>query len=424
MANLSKNTTIYAYADWQGLAGTTLIGTLTANLVKGKEVFAFAYADEWLNSTSPQSLDPDLQLYPGRQYIRDNKPNFGIFLDSSPDRWGRVLMKRREAIIARQQERKPLILLESDYLLGVFDGNRMGAIRFKTDANGQFLSLQQELAAPPWTFLRDLEYASSQLEKKDTEGDEEELKWLNMLMAPGSSLGGARPKASVTDPEGNLWIAKFPSNNDETDIGAWEMVVHELAYKAGIMVAPAMVRKFSGKHHTFLTQRFDRTLQVQRLHFASAMTLLGYSDGTDHHAGASYLELAEFIQRTGSRVNENLKQLWIRIAFNVIVKNTDDHLRNHGFLLTSEGWELSPAYDMNAVPTGNGLTLNISDTDNALDLELVTEVAPYFRISKQEANATLSHLKSTAAQWREIAAKYKIPAKEHDYMSAAFDHSL
>jgi serine/threonine-protein kinase HipA len=184
------------------------------------------------------------------------------------------------------------------------------------------------------------------------------------------------------------------------------------------------LESFSGKHHTFLTQRFDRTLQVQRLHFASAMTLLGYSDGTDHHAGASYLELAEFIQRTGSRVNENLKQLWIRIAFNVIVKNTDDHLRNHGFLLTSEGWELSPAYDMNAVPTGNGLTLNISDTDNALDLELVTEVAPYFRISKQEANATLSHLKSTAAQWREIAAKYKIPAKEQDYMSAAFDHSL
>jgi serine/threonine-protein kinase HipA len=424
MAGLSKNTTIYAYADWQGLAGTILIGTLTADLLKGREVFAFAYADGWLNSSNPQSLDPDLQLYSGRQYVRDDKPNFGLFLDSSPDRWGRVLMKRREAIIARQEERKPVTLLESDYLLNVYDGNRMGALRFKTDPDGPFLSPQQELAAPPWTLLRDLEYASSQLEKEDTGSDEEELKWLNMLMAPGSSLGGARPKASVTDPDGNLWIAKFPSNNDETDIGAWEMVVHELAGKAGILVAPGMIRKFSGKHHTFLTQRFDRTQQVQRLHFASAMTLLGYSDGTDHHAGASYLELAEFIQRNGSNVNANLRQLWTRIAFNVMVKNTDDHLRNHGFLLTPDGWELSPAYDMNAVPTGNGLTLNISDSDNALDPGLVLEVAPYFRISRQEASATLDHLKSTITEWREIAGKYKISTKEQDYMSTAFDHSL
>lgn len=411
---------IFVYADWHGLKEAALIGLLTAEIVRGKEIFSFEYIREWLESPHSLYLDPDLQLFEGRQYLRDENPNFGMFLDSSPDRWGRILMKRREAILARKEERRQQPLFESDFLLSVYDGNRMGGLRFKTEEDGHFLSHESEMSAPPWILLRDLEFASLELEKEDAVNDTEELKWLNMLMAPGSSLGGARPKASVTDPEGNLWIAKFPSNNDEIDIGAWEMVVHELAMLSGINVSNAMLQKFSGRHHTFITRRFDRINQNQRIHFRSAMTLLGYRDGTDYHEGVSYLDLASFIQQRGRNVKENLKELWRRIIFNIMVKNTDDHLRNHGFLLKSNGWELSPAYDMNPVPNGNGLTLNISENDNSLDLDLALEVAHHFRITQPEASLMIHDMKKNVAKWKGIALKYNLPGRERQAMSEAF----
>ena len=412
-------TRILVYADWTGLPQTTQIGTLSAEVVRGKEIFSFEYSQQWLQSPQAQMLDPDLQLYAGPQYLGDDKPNFGMFLDSSPDRWGRVLMKRREAIISRQEERKARVLNESDFLLGVFDGTRMGALRFKESEDGEYLSHATELAAPPWVTLRDLEYASLRLENEDMTATEE-LRWLNMLMAPGSSLGGARPKASVTDPEGNLWIAKFPSTNDEYNIGAWEMVVYELAVNSGITVAPAQLQQFSGRHHTFLTRRFDRVHQSERIHFASAMTLLGQQDGTDFHNGASYLDIVGFIIQNGRQVNENLRELWTRIVFNILVKNTDDHLRNHGFLLREDGWELSPAYDMNANPQGNGLTLNISENDNALDTELALSVAKHFRLKPQEADTIFNRIKSAVSDWPAIAAKYKLSRREQENMTAAF----
>ncbi|WP_426584220.1 type II toxin-antitoxin system HipA family toxin [Mucilaginibacter sp. R-33] len=410
---------ILVYADWLGLPEITQVGTLTAEVTRGKEIFSFEYTPSWLQSSQSQVLDPDLQLYAGPQYLNDDKPNFGMFLDSSPDRWGRMLMKRREAITARQEERKPVNLNESDFLLGVFDGTRMGGLRFKTTADGEFLSHLTELAAPPWIALRDLEYASLRLEAEDMSATEE-LRWLNMLIAPGSSLGGARPKASVTDPEGNLWIAKFPSANDEYDIGAWEMVVLELASIAGINVAPAQLQQFSGRHRTFLTSRFDRVGRTGRVHFASAMTLLGQQDGADFYSGASYLDMVEFIIQNGSSVNQNLKELWTRIAFNVLVKNTDDHLRNHGFLLRENGWELSPAYDMNANPHGSSLTLNISENDNSLDPELVLSVAVHFRLKHEEAKAILERVKNAVAQWQKIATKYKLSRREQENMASVF----
>jgi serine/threonine-protein kinase HipA len=218
--------TIYVYAGWQ--TENPQIGTLTSELLRGKEIFSFEYDPDWLHNRQIMSLDPDLQLFTGRQFIRGEKPNFGMFMDSSPDRWGKVLMKRREALLARQEERKARNLLESDFLLGVYDPNRMGGLRFKTQAGGPFLNNEAEMAAPPWVRLRELEQASLHLEREDIKNDNQELHWLNMLMAPGASLGGARPKASVTDPDGNLWIAKFPSVNDTTDTGAWEMVTHQL----------------------------------------------------------------------------------------------------------------------------------------------------------------------------------------------------
>ncbi|MCD0490686.1 HipA domain-containing protein [Pedobacter sp. MC2016-14] len=418
MAN--KNNRIFVYADWQELLEPILVGSLMCNKLRGKEIFSFEYTSSWLQSDFGYNLDPDLQFFPGQQYVRDDKPNFGLFLDSSPDRWGRVLMRRREAIVARLENRKAETLYETDYLLGVYDENRMGALRFKTAEDGPFLSHEKKLAAPAWTKLRDLEYASLQLEKEGYGDDDEELKWLNMLMAPGSSLGGARPKASVTDLEGQLWIAKFPSTNDLYDVGAWEMVVHQLALEAGLNVPPAQLMKFSGRHHTFLTKRFDRKSSEWRIHFASAMTLLGHKDGADYHAGTSYLDLVSFILQNGYQINENLKELWRRIAFNVLVKNTDDHLRNHGFLLQKDGWILSPAYDMNAVPSGTGLTLNISDEDNSLDLDLVMEVAPYFRLSATEALQIMLHLKKTVGSWKTVAAHYKISNRELSLMAPAF----
>ena len=410
---------ILVYADWLGMAQAIHIGTLTAEMARGKEIFSFEYTQEWLQSPQALMLDPDLQLYSGRQYLNDDKPNFGMFLDSSPDRWGRVLMKRRETIMVRQEERKSQTLTESDFLLGVFDGTRMGGLRFKTEADGEYLSHVTELAAPPWIRLRDLEYASLQLENDDISATEE-LRWLNMLMAPGSSLGGARPKASITDPNGDLWIAKFPSTNDEYDIGAWEMVVYELAVNCGINAPQAQLHQFSSRYHTFLTSRFDRIGQTQRIHFASAMTLLGQKDGADFHSGISYLDLVAFIIQNGREVNNNLLELWTRMVFNILVKNTDDHLRNHGFLLKDDGWELSPAYDLNANPQGMGLTLNISDDDNTLDVELALSVAKHFRLNPAKAEEILERMINEISQWQEVAARYKLSRREQENMANAF----
>ena len=409
---------ILVYAHWQGLAAPARMGTLTVTSGKGKEVFSFEYAADWLKSGFTQMLDPDLQLYPGAYYPRDEKINFGIFLDSCPDRWGRVLMQRREAVIARSEGRTARELLESDYLLGVFDDYRMGALRFKTDEEGSFLNDNKKMAAPPWTSLRGLEEASLKFEE-DNMNDSDNLKWIDMLIAPGSSLGGARPKASVVDKEGNLWIAKFPSRMDDKDIGAWEMVVNELAQKAGLNISQGMVQRLNNRYHTYLTKRFDRTDKGERIHFASAMTLLGYADG-ERSAGASYLEIVEFITRNGVVPDRDLEELWRRIVFSICVKNTDDHLRNHGFLLTDAGWLLSPAYDVNPNEYGKGLHLNISDKDNSLSLDLALDVAIYFRLDNDKAEKIIKKTKDAVGWWKEFAVKYKISKAEQERMAQAF----
>jgi serine/threonine-protein kinase HipA len=417
---MTTNRKIHVYADWIDLKGATLMGILSAVVTRGKEVFSFEYTEEWIKSGQPQDIDPNLQFFTGPQYNKEDKPNFGLFLDSSPDRWGRVLMKRREAILARIEERKPKTLLESDFLLGVYDEHRMGGLRFKTDLDGDFLSAEKELAAPPFASLRDLEYASLQLEEEKEVKDDEALKWLNMLMAPGASLGGARPKASVKDPKGHLWIAKFPSGNDDRNIGAWEHVAMQIAQDAAIQVVDCEARVFSNKYHTFLSKRFDRTDKGERIHFASAMTLLGYNDGADFHAGVSYLELAEYLMQHGARVDQDLKELWTRIVLNICIKNTDDHLRNHGFLLTDSGWILSPIYDVNPFAEGVGLTLNISEDDNSLSLDLAMSVIEYFRLKEDEAKAIIARVQASVSNWKKIAEALKIPRAEQSRMEAAF----
>jgi serine/threonine-protein kinase HipA len=414
-------TTIKVYADWDFMEEVQIMGFLTSQSVRGKEIFSFEYTESWLNHQNPiLFLDPHLGFYKGKQYLPEEKNNFGIFLDSSPDRWGQLLMRRREAWQAKEERRDERTLFESDFLLGVFDGHRLGGLRFKLSEDGPFMNDQKKTATPPWTSLRELEHASLQLERDDAINDPEYSQWLSVLMDPGSSLGGARPKASVMDEKGHLWMAKFPSSSDEKNTGAWEMVLHELAQACGIYVSEARLQKFSGKHHTFLSKRFDRTDEQKRIHFASAMTLLGLEDGTNYVEGVGYLDLVGFIMQHSAEAKIDLEQLWRRMAFNVLVSNTDDHLRNHGFILTPRGWRLSPAYDMNPNEMGNGLTLNISENSNELDISLALETAHLYQLKREHADRILKEMHREISNWRVVAKKFGIRNGEIEQLKPAF----
>jgi len=418
--NKKEDKNIFVYADWIADEGPQLIGTLNASLLRGKEIFSFEYNLQWLNNVNIKALDPSLYLFEGRQFVPQGQANFGLFLDSSPDRWGRFLMSRREAQTAREQHRLERRLLESDYLLGVHDEYRMGAIRFKLNEEGEFLDNNEQMASPPIASLRELEQASLALERKDAETQRDYGHWLEILIAPGGSLGGARPKASVVDEHEHLWIAKFPSLYDDVDVGAWEMLAHELGLAVGIEMSQAMLKQFNNHNHTFLSKRFDRTSKGNRIHFASAMTLLQHKDGEDADSGVSYLELAEFLIREGASPDKDLEQLWKRILFFICISNVDDHLRNHGFLLQSDGWVLAPAYDVNPVAYGNGLKLNISETDNAQSLGLVKSVSPYFRVPPAKADLLIGDMLKCLKCWRKKAFELGISASEQSRMASAF----
>lgn len=411
---------IYVYDDFS-FQEPAILGTLYINTVKGGETYSFEYNSEWLQRTKLSvSLDPDLMLFGGRQYPSD-KNIFGLFADASPDRWGRVLMNKRERILAEKEERKPRKLHDSDYLLGVYDVTRMGGIRFKTDKEGVFLADDRENMVPPWTTLRTLEEASRKFERD--EGGLSE-KWLNQLIVPGSSLGGARPKATVADTRGELWIAKFPSKNDENDTGAWEMVVHDLARMCRLNVPEAKLEKFSKFGSTFLVKRFDRAGK-KRIHFASAMTLLGKRDGASAADGTGYLDIAAFIKAYGAAPQKDLTELWKRIVFNMAVTNTDDHLRNHAFLLTEKGWMLSPLYDVNPVPYGDELSLNVDETDNSIRFELALETALRFGIKTADAKVYVEETSKTVREnWRLLASKYGLSRGQIEEMRPAFDACL
>lgn len=415
---------IAVYADWAGMEQLIRLGHLYARRGAGREAFEFEYdagalADKVLGMTQ---LDPRIALYPGRQHPAQGRETFGMFADASPDRWGRMLMQRR---LEREKRAgaapRTARLHESDYLLGVHDAYRVGGLRFRLADSGDFLDNRHDAAAPPFVQLRELEAASLALERDEKNTAKMGDEWLRLLIAPGGSLGGARPKASVVDPDGRLWIAKFPSVRDEHDVGAWEQVLHALAYACGLSVPESSARRFAHHHHTFLVQRFDRTPEGRRIHFASAMTLTGRKDGDDAAAGASYLELARVLIDHGASPGEDLRELWSRIVFFMLVSNTDDHLRNHGFLLhPGRGWKLAPAFDMNPVPVSEGLQLNVSEADNALDLDLAREVAPYFRVAAKAAGEIIERFRAVVSQWRTIARKLRIPAREQERMAESF----
>ena len=416
---MSAQKDIYVFMDWFEYDEPIYMGVLRSERLRGKEVFYYENDPQWLKYTHFRNIDPDLSAFTGKQFLPVDKKNFGLFLDSSPDRWGRTLLMRREAVVARSENRQARNLSEADFLMGIYDGSRMGALRFKYDKDGEFMDNDHNMAIPPWASLRQLEYATQQIELEEI-ADNEYIRWLNMLIAPGSSLGGARPKANVLDNSNQLWIAKFPSKNDMKDMGAWEYVTGEMAQLCGITMSETRLQKLSSHHHSFLTKRFDRTDDGKRIHFASAMTMLGHTDGESYMDGVSYLEMAEWIIANCENTKENLEQLWRRIVFNIAVSNCDDHLRNHGFILNKKGWQLSPAYDINPDEYGSGLKLNISENDNSLDFDLALSVAPYFNLDVGKANQILTTVRTTVSKWRKFATGCGIPKIEQEQVARAF----
>ena len=407
---------IYVYDSFT-FDESKLLGKLFVNTIKGGESYSFEYNKEWLSSSGyPVAIDPDFIGYGGREYP-NGRSIFGIFADASPDRWGRILMTKKERKLADKESRKPRRLNDSDFLIGVYDETRMGGIRFKLEEDGEFLSNDKETATPPWATLRSLEEASRQFENDETALDE---KWLNQLLRPGSSLGGARPKATVVDTEGQLWIAKFPSKNDTNNTGAWEKVVHDLARMCGLNVPESKLETFSTLGSTFLVKRFDRKGD-KRIHFASAMTLLGKTDGASAEDGTSYLDLASIIISSGANPTADLVELWKRIVFNMAVSNTDDHLRNHAFILKKNGWVLSPLYDVNPVPYGDELSLNINEHDNRISIPLAIETAHRFGLKEEEAAKMAEEITEIVKNnWEKLATKYNIPRGKIEDMRPAF----
>ncbi len=388
------------------------VGALARERAGAKSVISFAYEPDWVATPASFALDPSLPLYEGEQY----PPALpGIFADAAPDRWGRTLLERREALAARREGRKQRSLDDWDCLVGVSDRTRMGALRFARASDGAFVD-DRQLTIPPSAQLRDLEHWARELEYGLPESIGEEERWIATLIAPGSSLGGARPKASFLD-DGILWIAKFPSTEDRHDVGGWEYVISRLAAGAGIEVSEARLLRLGSPHRTFCARRFDRLGESRRL-YASAMTLTGRRD----HEEASYLDVARAIVDHGdpAAIVDDLQQLFRRIVFNVLTANRDDHLRNHGFLRTGGGWRLSPAFDVNPSLQKQEHSLAFDDSLRVPDLDVVRETASHYRLAAERAEEVIAEVDRAVARWPTAARDADLPEDEIERFAGAF----
>jgi serine/threonine-protein kinase HipA len=376
----------------------------------------FHYERSWLKDPRAFALDPDLSLDEHPFFPKPELGNFGIFLDSSPDRWGQTLMKRREALQARDEKRTLRTLHAWDFLIGVQDFTRQGALRFRRTDTETFLG-NEKMAAPPVTTLRELEAVACQISSRRIDDLDALRKWLTVLVAPGASLGGARPKANFTEVDGSLWIGKFPARDDDRDVGAWEYVVHSLARKAGVEVPPARLIRLNNGFHTFCVQRFDRVKEGRRF-YASAMTLLRKQQSE----GTSYLELAQFIRSQGDagHADADLVQLFRRVAFYIAIGNRDDHLRNHGFILGKTGWRLAPAFDVNPNSDKAEHVLNIDDSDNRPGLDTVLDTAVFYGLSDEQAKQIVEEVATVVDDWQETAHRGRISSADVALMAAAF----
>jgi len=412
--------TLYVYADFDWLDEPMLVGELGYESLRGSDSYAFKFDNDWLRQYGSLFLSADINNYPGQQYTQPGRDIFGCFSDALPDRWGRLLLNRREQILAAE-ERRPIRRLSSfDYLIGIDDFSRMGGFRFKTIPDGEFINCDSHLRIPPLADLRSLVAASMEIEKSEEQNRLPEMKWIQQLVHPGSSLGGARPKAGVRGTDGCLYVAKFPSRNDDYDVSLWEHLSHLLAKKAGVNAAETSVISTGEKYHALLSKRFDRTADGRRIHFASAMTLLGLTDGSNAQTGNGYLDIVDFILQNCCDVENNLRQLYRRVAFNIAIGNTDDHFRNHGFLLTPKGWTLSPAYDMN--PTSNEYqSLLINSSTNKSDLNILLGSSEEYMIGKDEATKIIGEVTNAIKGWRRMAVSLGIAKREIELLEQILD---
>lgn len=414
---------LLVYADFDWLKEIELIGELSYESLRGSDSYAFQFNDEWLKRYGNLFISADLNNYKGLQYTQLEKDIFGCFSDALPDRWGRTLLNRREQILATEEKRPVRRLSSFDYLLGIDDSSRMGGFRFKKTPDGDFINSSNTLRIPPLTSIRELIHASREIEKSEEGNKLPDKKWLTQLVQPGSSLGGARPKASVVDTDKVLYVAKFPSRKDDYNAGLWEHFCHLLAKKAGINAASTQVISTSDKYHTLLSRRFDRTDDGRRILFASAMTLLGLSDGTNASTGNGYLDIVDFILQNCTEVNKNLQELYRRVAFNICIGNSDDHFRNHGFLLTAKGWTLSPAYDMN--PTLNEYqSLLISNSSSKADLAILSDACEDYMLPQDVATKIISEVVAAVKGWKALATKLGIANSEMDLFGNTFESRI
>lgn len=386
-------------------------------LAEDRGQIRFTYDRAWLGHPAAFNLDPDLSLDKAAFFPNPETGNFGVFLDSSPDRWGQTLMRRREALEARDQRRAARALGAWDFLLGVQDLTRQGALRFRFPGEQAYRS-DHPMAAPPVTSLRELEAIAYQLSAKKIEDVDKLRRWLAVLVAPGASLGGARPKANFTGEGGDLWIGKFPARDDDRDIGAWEGVLHALAKKAGVTVPRSHIVQLNSPFHTFCSQRFDR-MDGRRRFYASAMTMLRKTDG----ATGSYLELAEFLRQNGcrGRIEEDLAQLFRRVIFNIAVGHRDDHFRNHGFIMSPEGWRLSPAFDLNPIVDRAEHVLAFDDHDSRPDVEVALSTSEFYALDARAARRIVDEVHAVTRTWRKEAVAAGLPRADIEVTAIAFE---
>ena len=410
---------LFVYADFDWLKEAELVGELCYESLRGSDSYSFKFADSWIKKYNAIALSDDLNNYPGIQYTQPEKDIFGCFADALPDRWGRTLFLRREQILAQEENRPVRRLSSFDFLTGIDDHSRMGGFRFKETPDGEFINTNNTLRVPPLTDLRELIAASKEIERSEGANIIPEKKWITQLVQPGSSLGGARPKANVIDENHNIFMAKFPSLNDDYDVGIWEHFCHLLAKNAGINAAETKVITTNDKHHTLLSHRFDRTYAGRRIHFASAMTLLGLNDGDNATTGHGYIDIVDFIISGCTDVDANLRELFRRVAFNICVGNSDDHFRNHGFLLTAKGWTLSPAYDMN--PTLNDhQSLLINNKTNTADLSILLDSCDEYMLTHEVAKGIIDEVLEAVKGWRTLANRLGIAKREMNLFEGVF----
>ena len=414
---------LYVYADFDWLKEIELIGELGYESLRGSDSYSFSFNDGWLKKHGDLFLSDDLNNYPGVQYTQPGKDIFGCFSDALPDRWGRTLFLCREQITALEENRPVRRLSSFDFLTGIDDFSRMGGFRFKETEEGDFINVNENLKMPPLADVRDLIAASMEIEKSEEENLLPAKKWVAQLVQPGSSLGGARPKASVIGDGRRLYVAKFPSHKDDYDVGLWEHFAHLLAQKAGINAAQTEVLSVGEKYHTLLSRRFDRTTEGRRIHFASAMTLLGLSDGDNAVTGHGYLDIVDFILQNCTNVEANLQELYRRVAFNICIGNSDDHFRNHGFILTAKGWTLSPAYDMN--PTLNEYqSLLITSASNKADLRILLDACENYMLGQKTGEGIIREIVNAVKDWRSLAIRLGIPKREIDLFANVLDSRM